>query len=99
LADWQQLPVSAIANFRPMIIAQLDEPHLKSVLDRFPYSRFPVVIAQELGGILTRAEIIAATREKRPVQLHKARTCFAQIAHSRRPEFVIGNGGFDNCPL
>jgi len=74
LADWQQLPASAIANFKPVIVENLDEAGLSNFLQQFPYSRFPVVIENELRGVLSRSEVITARKDNRLPQLHTART-------------------------
>jgi CIC family chloride channel protein len=73
LADWQQLPVSAIANFRPVAIESLDSNHLRGVLDRYTYARFPVLQDGEIRGTLSRAECLVALRENRPPQVHGAK--------------------------
>jgi CIC family chloride channel protein len=74
LADWQQLPVSAIANFQPVAIRNLDPAHLRETIERCTYSRFPVVLDGELRGTLSRAECLAALHANRPPQLHPAKT-------------------------
>jgi CIC family chloride channel protein len=75
LQSWQQLPVSAIANFRPVIIRDSAPAKLQDVLKAHPYHRFPVVEADKLAGILTRREAEAALRENRAPKLEKVSTC------------------------
>ncbi|MBM3879110.1 MAG: chloride channel protein [Verrucomicrobia bacterium] len=75
LLSWQQLPASAIANFKPVTVTYLDPTALAEVLERHPYGRFPVLAAERVIGMLTRAEAEAATREQRPPQLIPAVTC------------------------
>ncbi len=60
LQSWQQLPVSAIANFHPVILNSLDAVELKRVLDAHPYRFLPVVQPGEPARILSRAEAEAA---------------------------------------
>src|SRR5262249_21147698 len=43
LRAWQQLPVSAIANFAPIVIDSLERTELAKVLDAHPYNTFPVL--------------------------------------------------------
>jgi CIC family chloride channel protein len=57
LQSWQNLPVSAIANPKPVIIRTLDGNALKEAVDRYPYGSFPVVIDGKLQGIVIRQEI------------------------------------------
>ena len=75
LQSWQQFPVSAIANFRPVIIRDLVPAKLQDVLKVHPYQRFPVVQGDKLTGILTRREAEAALRDNRAPKLENATTC------------------------
>jgi CIC family chloride channel protein len=70
LLDWQQLPVSAIANFKPVILEGLNEPDLRRALEQTAYLRLPVVINNELRGVLAREEAEAALQEHRQPELH-----------------------------
>ena len=69
LKSWQNLPVSAIANFNPVVVEDLGESALAELLERAPYRYFPVVENGKLRGVLPRSEIEAAARERRPVCL------------------------------
>jgi CIC family chloride channel protein len=75
LQGWQQLPVSAIANFRPVVVGALDAAEIRKVLKAHPYQRFPVAREGKLAGVLTRKEAEAALAEKRPPKLEAATTC------------------------
>ena len=75
LQGWLQLPVSAIANFRPVVISNLGPAALAQTLKSHPYQRFPVLQAGALAGILTRKEAESALAEKRPPRLETAVTC------------------------
>jgi CIC family chloride channel protein len=75
LQGWQQLPVSAIANFRPVVVGALDAAEIRKVLKTHPYQRFPVVKEGKLTDILTRKEAEAAPAEKRAPRLETATTC------------------------
>ncbi len=75
LQSWQQFPVSAIANFRPVIIHDLSPIKLQDFLKSHPYQRFPVMQGDKLTGILTRREAEAALRENRDPKLENAATC------------------------
>jgi len=69
LRSWQNLPISAIAQFQPTILADLDSTLLAGILDKTPYQRFPVVRDGKLDGILLRTEIERAGEERRGVNL------------------------------
>ena len=75
LQGWQQLPVSAIANFRPVVLGELNAAEMRKALKSHPYQRFPVVRAGQLAGILTRKEAEAALIEQRLPRLEAATTC------------------------
>lgn len=75
LLGWQQLPVSAIANFQPVIITEVSPPKLREVLAAYPYQRFPLVREGKLEGILTRKEAQSAMSENRVPKLESAVIC------------------------
>lgn len=75
LQSWQQLPASAIANFRPVVATILEGAVLEKLLRTHPYDRFPVVIEGKVRGILARTEAESALREKREPQLIAPTTC------------------------
>jgi len=74
LQEWQQLPVSAIANFNPVVLRDPGPAEIQKVLKAHPYQRFPVIKEGKLAGILTRKEAQAALAEKRPPRLEPATT-------------------------
>jgi CIC family chloride channel protein len=55
--SWQNLPISAIANFKPVTIEDFSAGALKELLERHPYKRFPVIENGGLKAIVTREEI------------------------------------------
>ncbi|HEU5122501.1 MAG TPA: chloride channel protein [Verrucomicrobiae bacterium] len=75
LNSWQGLPVSAIANFHPVIISDLSPENLRTHFETHPMERFPVVVGNELKGILTRKETTSALAEKRAFKLDAVVTC------------------------
>jgi CIC family chloride channel protein len=75
LQGWQQLPVSAIANFQPVVLRDPGTAEIQKVLKAHPYQRFPVVKEGRLAGILTRKEAEAALAEKRLPRLEAATRC------------------------
>jgi len=75
LQGWQQMPVSAIANFHPIVAVDLSPAELKKLLAAHPYSRFPVALDGHLAGVLTRHEAEMAVGENRPARCEPAVTC------------------------
>ncbi|MBC7361596.1 MAG: chloride channel protein [Candidatus Aminicenantes bacterium] len=57
LRSWQNLPVSAIANYRPVVINSLEKEDLQKVFEKFPYNNFPVVKDGQVAGIVNRENI------------------------------------------
>lgn len=74
LRSWQNLPISAIAHFDPVIVTDLDEAKRRAILEGAPYQRFPVATAGLVEGILLRADAEQARVEKRAVRLLPAVT-------------------------
>ena len=82
LRSWQAYPVSAIANFHPVMLDSLEPEKMKAVLEKNQFKRFPVVEGERLIGCLTRQEALAAIAQGRAPALEKAVTC--------RRSFTIG---------
>jgi CIC family chloride channel protein len=78
LQTWQQLPVSALATFHPVVVEDTSLPAVQNLLKAHPYQRFPAVQNGLPTGILTRREAEAAIAEKRPPRLEPVVTCLPQ---------------------
>lgn len=78
LRSWQQLPVSAIANFKPVIVRELDGAALRKTLEAHPYQHFPVVQLGRPPGILSRKEMQLALAENRLPTTVPAATCLRE---------------------
>ncbi len=75
LRSWQNLPISAIANFKPVVIADVSENALKELLEHHPYQRFPMIVNGRLESIVTRSEITASLKEHRPPRAEPSVSC------------------------
>lgn len=75
LRTWQNLPISAIANFKPVIVTDISESALKELLAAHPYRHFPVVENDHVKGIATRREIEAALAGGRAPRFEPALSC------------------------
>ena len=80
LRAWQRQPASALATRSPVVAESLVPDALDRLLASHPYNRFPVVADGSLAGVLTRAEVKAASKEKREPQLVKAVICSANAS-------------------
>jgi CIC family chloride channel protein len=76
LKSWQNLPVSAVANPRPVVIDNLDPKNLRSVIDRYPFAYFPVVRESRLEGILGRERILSGLLTGSQPEIRPAVTCY-----------------------
>lgn len=95
LRSWQAYPVSAIANFRPVIIDNLAPENLKSVLEKNQFKHFPVVEREKLVRRLTREEAEGAIRENRPPVLEQAATFRRSLTIGEVARLLIeAPGGF-----
>ena len=75
LRSWQNLPISAMANFKPVTVTDCSASALTELLDRHPYRYFPVMENGCLKGIASREEIAAAISQRRSPTLQPATTC------------------------
>jgi len=89
LHSWQQLPVSAIASFQPVVVQSLDRSELQKILKAHPYERFPVEQNGVLTGILTRKAAQAALAENLPPKLEPATTCLRSQTIGDLQELLI----------
>jgi len=108
LRSWQNLPISAIAHFEPVVLDKLDETTLAGMLESKPYRCFPVVRDGKLVGLVGRAEMENAMKEKRKVRLlppatvrpsHTIREAQAQLIESAAGLVVITDVANDGRPL
>jgi CIC family chloride channel protein len=76
LHSWQNLPVSAIANPKPVAVRKLEMKALKEIIDRYPYAYFPVLLDGRLEGIVTREDIERALLAGALPEIQPAITCF-----------------------
>jgi len=66
ISGWRDLPVSAIANRKPVIVQAEGGEALERILGKYPFACFPYVKKGKLAGILTREEMQSAVDEGRP---------------------------------
>lgn len=75
LRSWQQLPVSAVMNFEPVVMRDLSPETMKEAIEKHPYNYFPVMVDRELKGILSRQKAQAAIDSGQEPVMQKAATC------------------------
>ena len=95
LRSWQNLPISAIAHFDPVVIEDLSPEVVKELLKNHTYRNFPVVEGGRLKGVAERKELEAAFREGRSVKLDPAITCRpGEIIRAMQNRFIESPSGF-----
>jgi CIC family chloride channel protein len=77
LQSWQQLPLSAIANFHPVVLNTLDAAEIKNALAAHPYHFFPLVQPGDPPRLVSRSEAEAALAANRAPRPEPAATCLA----------------------
>ena len=75
LRSWHNLPISAIANFNPVTLADLNAGKIKAILEQHPYRYFPVLENSKVTGMAARSEMENAVTQKRSLELLPARAC------------------------
>lgn len=75
LHSWQQLPLSTIANFAPVIVRDTSPEALRELLKAHPQARFPVVKEKKLVGVITRKEAETVVDTGTEARMDQAVTC------------------------
>ncbi len=95
LRSWQAYPVSAIANFRPVVVDDLAPESLQMLLEQNQFKRFPVVEEGKVIGCLPREEIEAALAAGRLPVVEEVATCRRSFTISEVARLLIdAPGGF-----
>jgi len=95
LRSWQNLPISAIAHFEPVVIEDMSDWALTEILKQHPYRYFPVVEGRRLKGVAARTEVEAAIFERRPLRTEQAITCRpGEIIREIQNRFIEASSGF-----
>ena len=72
LRSWQNLPISVITNFKPVVAYDTSASALTELLSRHPYRFFPITENGELIGVASREELAAAAAHQRVPSLQPA---------------------------
>lgn len=89
LRGWQNLPLSAVANPKPVFLEDFSIKAMQELVDRFPYNFFPVIEKGVLTGIVSRQDIINGIKTgTRPMQ-KKAVICIpGETIHEASKKFI-----------
>lgn len=89
LRGWETYPVSAIANFRPMVLTELDPARLRSALEQHGYGRFPVSVPGKPVGIVTRQNVQGALDKGIAPEIHPVPCCLRDQSIGEVQRFLI----------
>lgn len=70
--QWREMPVSAIATYRPVVATDLSPEGLKTLLASSKKQRFPVMIDGKLKGVLWRHDAEIALQSGKPPEMKNA---------------------------
>lgn len=76
LRSWQNLPVSAIANYRPVVVHSLSAEELRKAIEKYPYNNFPIIEDGQVKGILNRDKIKAFLSGRMALEIWPAAFCY-----------------------
>lgn len=81
--EWENYPVSAIANYQPMLLADLEPKTLSMALEKYPYTRFVHQQEDQPPAILLRQDMVLSAEKNLLLVVHVAPTCLRtdSIAH------------------
>jgi CIC family chloride channel protein len=92
--EWEKYPVSAIANYEPVILRELEAASLRSALDKFPYLRLVHQREGQPPAIIMRKEAVDALAGATLPAPHPVPTCLRSdlilTVQSRLVESVHG---------
>jgi CIC family chloride channel protein len=75
LDSWQSLPVSTIANFKPITLPLDDAAAMSEILQHHHYRIFPVIHRESIVGLTSRLEVEAALKENRQPAIKAPTLC------------------------
>ena len=90
--EWERYPVSAIANYHPAFLANLDAQTLAEALANLPYGRFVYQLDDLPPGIVLRQDITTALAQSRPVPVYPAPTCLRTDSIVQVQRLLINSG-------
>jgi CIC family chloride channel protein len=93
LQSWQNLPVGAIANPRPLVLRELSSRELKETAGRCPYISFPLVIDGELRGVVSLAQALSSIQRGGPRDVQRIATCYPDQTVREIGDKFIESGG------
>jgi CIC family chloride channel protein len=73
--EWLNYPVSAIANFQPVVLRSLEAESLRQAIGQHPFARFIYQDDGKVPELVLREEIAAALADRQPVEVHPLPVC------------------------
>lgn len=95
---WQEIPVSALASFRPVTVQDLSPDALRAVLEGSPHERFPVADASgRVHGTLARREAEMAVQTGEPPRIDPAAWIGAKATVGAARKHMLSSGADFLC--
>lgn len=76
IRSWQNLPVSAIANYRPVSVNSLEKEDLKKMMEKYPYNNFPFIRDGKVAGVVSREKIKEYLAGQEDLEVWPAAFCY-----------------------
>jgi CIC family chloride channel protein len=90
--EWQSYPVSAIANFQPVVLHSLEREALREAVDGHPFARFLYQEGEERPELVLREEILAGLAEGAAVARHPVPVCLRSDLTQNVQAELVGSG-------
>jgi CIC family chloride channel protein len=90
--EWQGYPVSAIANFHPVLLSSLEPEPLRPILAEHPFSRFIHQAGRSAPMLILREETEAVLRLGQAVPMHPMPNCLRDDPIQRVQDQLVGSG-------
>jgi CIC family chloride channel protein len=89
LRGWQNLPLSAVANPKPVFLEDFSIKAMQELVDRFPYNFFPVIEKGVLTGIVSRQDLVDGIKTgTRPMQKTAVICTPGETIHEASQKFI-----------
>lgn len=89
LRGWQNLPLSAVANPKPVFLEDFSIKAMQELVDRFPYNFFPVIENGVLTGIVSRQDLVDGIKTgTKPMQKAAVICTPGETIHEASQKFI-----------
>ncbi|MGQ9800635.1 MAG: chloride channel protein [Candidatus Saccharicenans sp.] len=76
IRSWQNLPVSAIANYHPVSVNSLEKEDLRKMIEKYPYNNFPFLQDGQVAGVVNREKITKYLTGQENIEIWPVAFCY-----------------------